>query len=313
MLAACASRSGDAIPNDVAPYFAPVDAGRADYLRSLRTARLRPRSVTVSGRVARLAGPLSAAATAVTAPNVTATPEPGDAIRGAEVYLVDPSTMLVAPGIRPIKPLAAGLTDSAGRFTLRVPKSFAGTRVGIVAVKGDATPPAGGTVYNGVTSEGLTLAHAIVGATTAGASQSAAAAIVYLDTLTPDEQGAWVILNQQRKHAHLSPEYADTTAEMMARLLTAYAQAHDCKSPPNLPPLYAQVQGTLGDFSAEDDVFLASEDVTWFNLIGGSSTIGNVRNFVFGFHAIYQGRPCRGAPKSPRDYFSIVALGSNSP
>ncbi|HTX59698.1 MAG TPA: hypothetical protein VMH02_08450, partial [Verrucomicrobiae bacterium] len=78
---------------------------------------------SVSGRLVRLAGPLTAAAVSARLPVYTDKPKAGQPVAGATVYLVDAATGIVSPG-GPRSPLAVTHTNAHGDFTLPVPSSY---------------------------------------------------------------------------------------------------------------------------------------------------------------------------------------------
>jgi hypothetical protein len=304
-LSACGG-SASAVPSTLA---VPI-AAAPPFTMSLPTAALAPHDVTsIAGRLVRLRGALAAVKVATKAPAISAVPIAGPGVSHATVYLVDPSTGVVAPGV-PASPLAVTHTNGSGSFSFAIPATFTGPQIGVVAIAGAA---AGQT---GVTTQHLTVARAIVWIATSPPPAKGYGDVspfkLYVDSLTPDELTAFGILNAARAADGLPPLFADTTAQMTARVMAAYTQANDCKVPAGpVPSIYHRIGVTFGIVSGADPAYWVEQNVTWSTLITPAGV--NAPTKLLGLHAIYNGDPCHGPhPAWKRDYFTSVSFASNA-
>lgn len=159
-----------------------------------------PAPLAIAGKVAQLAGPLAANGS----PSPQSTPIAGAGIAGATVYVTAATTAaLAAPTASPI---ATVTTAPDGSFTATLPASVKGGNVGLVAVNGTLGP-------NGFTTSGYTVGHTL-------ASVGTTNALLYVDTLTPNEQSGFVAYNAARLALGqgLPVATSDTTLEMTARI-----------------------------------------------------------------------------------------------
>jgi hypothetical protein len=289
VLSACGS-SGAALP---APSNQPAATAQTVTVRVPAPAAVPSTSLIVTGRVVRLVGPLSAAATHP--PTSTGAPIAGSGISNVIVYAV-PATAILASGIPVKTAIAHTRTSSTGGFSITLP-STVGPQIGLVAVAGPLV------ARTGTTRNGYTVAHAVVNVGTR--------ATLYLDTLTTDEQSAFGVLNVDRGKAKMNLVYADTSAEMAIRLMTALTNASkECKLPGGLLALYDRlgvVPSTI--VGAMPEVPIQTVPPTWSEELSLSLQPGVV---FAGFHAIYNGNRCpqphHGARKWSYDFFGELLI-----
>ena len=267
---------------------------------------------SVSGRLVRLAGPLTATAVSARLPVYTDKPKAGQPVAGATVYLVDAATGIVSPGV-PASPLAVTQTNAHGDFTLPVPSSYTEPQIGVIAIAGNSA-----AIESGVTSRKLTVAHVIFWISTYPESSPRyglqSPGTLYVDSLTSDETYAFQTLNASRAKDKLAPLFSDTVAQMTARVLAAYAQANHCHLPSGpVPAIFNRLGVTLGVVSGSVAPHWVEQDVTWPFILAPQNV--KTKNLILnGFHAIYNGSPCPSKhPNWPTDYFSSVVFQSNAP
>ncbi len=188
-------------------------------------------SATIAGKVVQLAGPLAANGT----PTAQSTPAAGVGIGGATVYVTAATTAaLAAPTASPI---ATATTAPDGSFSVTIPNAQA-AEYGIVAVNGTLGS-------SGFTSTGFTLGRALAAVNSTGA-------VLYVDTLTTNEQSGFTAYNAARTGAGMSAITADTAAQMAARLANANNEATgNCSGDPRVLAEYTALGGvTLGGTTA---------------------------------------------------------------
>lgn len=255
------------------------------------TATATPISVTLSGKVDQLTGPLAANGS----PTPQSTPVAGAGVAGVTIYVTAPTTAaLVSPQA---SPLATATSAPDGTFSVTVANPTRATSFGLVAMNGTMVGS------NGATNRGYTISHAVV----SGGSTT----ILYVDTLTGDEQAGFAAYNAARTSANMPAVESDTALEMTARLSIVNDEASGrCTGDPNALFEY----NGFGGVNLSGLAMIAPQSTTpYYNTWPSQITFPAQTGLDFaGFAGPYSGPGCPppGAPAFNTNYFSELLLVS---